>query len=97
MFFRDELTSWSYKRAPPPPATGTLQLTTGELKQKVGMNVDHVLARVKAIAPQTYAEEAEGTTEQVPLSVQRGVTELVAEASMPTHLCMMDPTWHPWF
>ncbi|PWA36144.1 Armadillo-type fold [Artemisia annua] len=32
-----------------------------------------------------------------PQSVQRGVTELVEAALLPRNLCMMDPTWHPWF
>ena len=32
-----------------------------------------------------------------PQSVQRGVTELVDAALLPRNLCMMDPTWHPWF
>jgi transformation/transcription domain-associated protein len=32
-----------------------------------------------------------------PQSVQRGVTELVEAALTPRNLCMMDPTWHPWF
>lgn len=32
-----------------------------------------------------------------PQPVQRGVTELVEAALNPRNLCMMDPTWHPWF
>ncbi|KAL6010356.1 hypothetical protein ACLOJK_000787 [Asimina triloba] len=32
-----------------------------------------------------------------PQSVQRGVTDLVEAALSPRNLCMMDPTWHPWF
>lgn len=32
-----------------------------------------------------------------PRSVQRGVSELVDAALLPRNLCMMDPTWHPWF
>ncbi|KAK3024458.1 hypothetical protein RJ639_042990, partial [Escallonia herrerae] len=32
-----------------------------------------------------------------PQSLQRGVTELVEAALTHRNLCMMDPTWHPWF
>lgn len=32
-----------------------------------------------------------------PQSMQRGVAELVDAALTPRNLCMMDPTWHPWF
>lgn len=40
--------------------------------------------------------QEESATEP-PQSVQRGVTELVDAALRPKSLCMMDPTWHPWF
>lgn len=39
----------------------------------------------------------EDNTSEPPQSVQRGVTELVEAALNPKNLCMMDPTWHPWF
>jgi hypothetical protein len=40
--------------------------------------------------------QEENATEP-PQSVQRGVTELVEAALSSRNLCMMDPTWHPWF
>ncbi|KAK6922606.1 Phosphatidylinositol 3-/4-kinase, catalytic domain [Dillenia turbinata] len=33
----------------------------------------------------------------LPQSMQRFVTKSVEAALSPKHLCMMDPTWHPWF
>jgi hypothetical protein len=39
----------------------------------------------------------EENTMDPPQSVQRGVTDLVEAALTPRNLCMMDPTWHPWF
>ncbi|KAL3681984.1 hypothetical protein R1sor_000006 [Riccia sorocarpa] len=98
MFFRDELISWSWRRPlGMPSAPGTPGgISSSELKQKVIGNAEQVMARVKAIAPQCYPEEDEDSPDP-PQSVQRGVTELVEAALRPKILCMMDPTWHPWF
>jgi transformation/transcription domain-associated protein len=97
MFFRDELISWSWRRTPGmPPASGAGGISTAELKAKVAANVDQVMTRIRTIAPQSFAEEEENSTEP-PQSIQRGVTELVEAALRPKSLCMMDPTWHPWF
>ncbi|CAN6463532.1 unnamed protein product [Victoria cruziana] len=97
MFFRDELLSWSWRRplgmpSAPAAAGGMNPL---EFEQKVATNVEHVIGRVKGIAP-ACVEEEENTTDP-PQSVQRGVTDLVEAALCPRSLCMMDPTWHPWF
>ncbi|CAM6100600.1 unnamed protein product [Calypogeia fissa] len=98
MFFRDELISWSWRSRPPGlpnvPAAGGI--SSAELKLKVTANVEQVMNRIKGIAPQCFPEEEENSTEP-PQSVQRGVTELVEAALRPKSLCMMDPTWHPWF
>ncbi|MQL91496.1 hypothetical protein Taro_024111 [Colocasia esculenta] len=98
MFFRDELLSWSWRR---PLGIPSATLAAGgmnplDLEQKVTMNVEHVISRVKGIAPQNFSEEEDNTTDP-PQSVQRGVTDLVEAALAPRNLCMMDPTWHPWF
>ncbi|RWV99280.1 hypothetical protein GW17_00037820 [Ensete ventricosum] len=110
MFFRDELLSWSWRRPlgipPAPVAAGGINPL--DLEQKVTTNVDHVIARIKAIAPQCFPEEVcsfspccllslDDNTTDPPQSVQRGVTDLVEAALEPRNLCMMDPTWHPWF
>ncbi|XP_031475658.1 uncharacterized protein LOC116247605 isoform X2 [Nymphaea colorata] len=97
MFFRDELLSWSWRRplgmpSAPAAAGGMNPL---EFEQKVATNVEHVIGRVKGIAP-VCVEEEESATDP-PQSVQRGVTDLVEAALCPRSLCMMDPTWHPWF
>lgn len=42
------------------------------------------------------AFQEENTTDP-PQSVQKGVNDLVDAALSPRNLCMMDPTWHPWF
>ncbi|XP_042509195.1 transformation/transcription domain-associated protein-like [Macadamia integrifolia] len=99
MFFRDELLSWSWRRpmhmpSAPAPAGGCL--SPMDLKLKVTTNVDNVIGRIKGVAPQNYSEEEDNAMDP-PQSVQRGVTELVEAALMPRNLCMMDPTWHPWF
>ncbi|KAL6959953.1 non-specific serine,threonine protein kinase [Sarracenia purpurea var. burkii] len=100
MFFRDELLSWSWRRPlgmmPLAPVVGGGNLNPGDFKQKVTTNVDQVIARISGIAPQYVSEEEENATDP-PQSVQRGVTELVEAALTPRNLCMMDPTWHPWF
>ncbi|KAG6555625.1 hypothetical protein Mapa_002860 [Marchantia paleacea] len=98
MFFRDELISWSWRRPPGMASAPTTPggISSSELKQKVTANVEQVMVRVKAIAPQCFPEEEENSSEP-PQSVQRGVTELVEAALRPKSLCMMDPTWHPWF
>ncbi|KAJ7564762.1 hypothetical protein O6H91_02G032300 [Diphasiastrum complanatum] len=97
MFFRDELISWSWRRAPGMPnAPSVGGISPTELKQKVSANVEQVMTRIKNIAPQTFPEEDDNSTEP-PYSVQSGVTELVEAALRPKSLCMMDPTWHPWF
>eukprot|EP00262_Sarcandra_glabra_P008640 TRINITY_DN22230_c0_g1_i1.p1 TRINITY_DN22230_c0_g1~~TRINITY_DN22230_c0_g1_i1.p1 ORF type:complete len:140 (-),score=22.22 TRINITY_DN22230_c0_g1_i1:253-615(-) len=98
MFFRDELLSWSWRRplgmpSAPVAAGGINSL---DFEQKVTTNVEHVVARIKGIAPQYFSEEEENTTDP-PQSVQRGVTDLIEAALTPRNLCMMDPTWHPWF
>ncbi|XP_042425801.1 transformation/transcription domain-associated protein-like [Zingiber officinale] len=98
MFFRDELLSWSWRRPlGTPPATvaagGVNQL---DFEQKVATNVENVVSRIKSIAPQCFPEEDDNTTD-LPQSVQRGATDLVEAALEPRNLCMMDPTWHPWF
>lgn len=41
--------------------------------------------------------QKESVLVEPPQSVQRGVTELVEAALSARNLCMMDPTWHPWF
>lgn len=99
MFFRDELLSWSWRRPlglPLGPVAGGGGLNPGDFKHKVTKNVDDVIGRINAIAPQSFSEEEENAMEP-PQSVQRGVQELVESALTPRHLCMMDPTWHPWF
>lgn len=98
MFFRDELLSWSWRR---PLGIPSVPVAAGminplDFQQKVIHNVDHVINRIKSISPHYLADEEESTTEP-PQSVQRGVTELVESALSSRNLCMMDPTWHPWF
>ncbi|KAL5822462.1 hypothetical protein ACOSQ3_020378 [Xanthoceras sorbifolium] len=98
MFFRDELLSWTWRRPmgmSMAPASGGGNTNTIEFKHKVNTNVESVIVRVNGIAPQ-YSEEDENTGDP-PQSVQRGITELVEAALTPRNLCMMDPTWHPWF
>ncbi|XP_038988658.1 transformation/transcription domain-associated protein-like isoform X2 [Phoenix dactylifera] len=97
MFFRDELLSWSWRRPlgnPSAPVVGGVNPM--DFQQKVTTNVDHVIGRIRGIAPQSFLEEEENATDS-PQSVQRGVTDLVEAALAPRSLCMMDPTWHPWF
>ncbi|CAI9763537.1 unnamed protein product [Fraxinus pennsylvanica] len=99
MFFRDELLSWSWRRPlgmPPAPVVGGGSLNSADLKLKVTTNIEHVIGRINGIAPSYISEEDENSTDP-PQSVQRGVTELVEAALTPRNLCMMDPTWHPWF
>ncbi|KAI4327728.1 hypothetical protein L6164_020154 [Bauhinia variegata] len=99
MFFRDELLSWSWRRPlgmPMAPMAGGGAMNPIDFRQKITTNVEHVIARVKGIAPQNFSEEEENAMEP-PQPVQRGVTELVEAALQPRNLCMMDPTWHPWF
>ncbi|GMY12228.1 transformation/transcription domain-associated protein-like isoform X1 [Fagus crenata] len=99
MFFRDELLSWSWRRPlgmPLAPIAGGSSMNPIEFKQKVTINVEHVISRINGIAPQYISEEEENTMDP-PQSVQRGVTDLVEAALTPRNLCMMDPTWHPWF
>jgi transformation/transcription domain-associated protein len=98
MFFRDELLSWSWRR---PLGIPSVPVAAGminplDFQQKVINNVDHVINRIKSISPHYLADEEEDTTEP-PQSVQRGVTDLVEAALSSRNLCMMDPTWHPWF
>lgn len=59
MFFRDELISWSWRRPPGMSSAPTTPggISSSELKQKVTANVDQVMVRVKAIAPQCFPEE----------------------------------------
>ncbi|XVF59767.1 hypothetical protein PTKIN_Ptkin07bG0302500 [Pterospermum kingtungense] len=99
MFFRDELLSWSWRRPlgmPLAPAAGGGSMNPLDFKQKVVTNVENVIGRISGIAPQCFSEEEENVMDP-PQSVQRGVTELIDAALLPRNLCMMDPTWHPWF
>ncbi|KAK9136460.1 hypothetical protein Syun_015790 [Stephania yunnanensis] len=99
MFFRDDLLSWSWRRPlgiPSAPISAGGSLNPLDFKHKVTTNVEHVIERIKGIAPQ-YVEEVRENAMDPPQSVQRGVTELVEAALTPRNLCMMDPTWHPWF
>ncbi|XP_022741614.1 transformation/transcription domain-associated protein-like isoform X2 [Durio zibethinus] len=99
MFFRDELLSWSWRRPlgmPLAAAAGGGSLNPVDFKHKVTTNVENVIGRISGIAPQFFSEEEENVMDP-PQSVQRGVSELVDAALLPRNLCMMDPTWHPWF
>lgn len=99
MFFRDELLSWSWRRPlgmPMAPVVGGGSLNPIDFRQKITTNVEHVIGRINSIAPQYISEEEDNAVDP-PQSVQRGVTELVEAALSPRNLCMMDPTWHPWF
>ncbi|KAL3525275.1 hypothetical protein ACH5RR_013647 [Cinchona calisaya] len=99
MFFRDELLSWSWRKPlgmPLGPMVGGGGLNPVDLKQKITTNVEHVIGRINGIAPQYISEEDDNGVDP-PQSVQRGVAELVEAALTPRNLCMMDPTWHPWF
>ncbi|CAN4078750.1 unnamed protein product [Withania somnifera] len=99
MFFRDELLSWSWRRPlgmPLAPVVGAGSLNPVDFKQKIATNVENVIGRINGIAPQYISEEEENGMDP-PQSVQRGVAELVEAALTPRNLCMMDPTWHPWF
>lgn len=80
---------------------GGSSLNPVDFRDKVSTNVDNVICRINGIAPQ-FSEEEETQRENVatvepPQSVQRGVAELVEAALAARNLCMMDPTWHPWF
>uniref|UniRef100_A0A2P2JR38 Uncharacterized protein MANES_01G145600 n=1 Tax=Rhizophora mucronata TaxID=61149 RepID=A0A2P2JR38_RHIMU len=99
MFFRDELLSWSWRKPlgmPLASVAGGGSMNPGDFKHRVTANVNRVIGRIKGIAPQFLSEEEENVVDP-PQSVQRGVTELVDAALTPRNLCMMDPTWHPWF
>ncbi|KGN48912.1 transformation/transcription domain-associated protein [Cucumis sativus] len=98
MFFRDELLSWSWRRPLGMPLASIAAggMNPADFKQKVTTNVDLVIGRINGIAPQYFSEEEENAMDP-PQSVQRGVSELVDAALQPKNLCMMDPTWHPWF
>ncbi|XP_072974683.1 uncharacterized protein [Typha angustifolia] len=98
MFFRDELLSWSWRRPLGIPAVPVAagMINPLDFEQKVITNVEHVINRIKGIAPHYPSDEEDNTTEP-PQSVQKGVTDLVESALAPRNLCMMDPTWHPWF
>ncbi|RYQ79865.1 hypothetical protein Ahy_Scaffold1g106653 isoform A [Arachis hypogaea] len=82
MFFRDELLSWSWRRPLGMP-----------MAPMAGGTMSPVDFKQKVI---TNVEHEENAMEP-PQPVQRGVTELVEAALNPRNLCMMDPTWHPWF
>eukprot|EP00271_Cylindrocystis_brebissonii_P003645 TRINITY_DN1482_c0_g1_i1.p1 TRINITY_DN1482_c0_g1~~TRINITY_DN1482_c0_g1_i1.p1 ORF type:complete len:315 (+),score=71.34 TRINITY_DN1482_c0_g1_i1:493-1437(+) len=108
MFFRDELISWSWRRHPSGSSAAASggNILPADLQGKVSLNVEAALGRIDGIAPQHYIEEMErdeaeakagGLPLPPPVSVQRGVAELVERALKPKNLCMMDPTWHPWF
>ncbi|CAM8985650.1 unnamed protein product [Rhodiola kirilowii] len=98
MFFRDELLSWSWKRPGMPMGSiaGNGGLNPTDFKNKITTNVESVVGRITVLSPQYHSEEEDNTME-LPQSVQRGVTDLVETALTPRNLCMMDPTWHPWF
>jgi transformation/transcription domain-associated protein len=60
MFFRDELLSWSWRRPlgmPLAPIAGGSSMNPIEFKQKVTINVEHVISRINGIAPQYISEE----------------------------------------
>ena len=85
MFFRDELLSWSWRRPlemPMGPMAEGGPMNPIDFKQKVTANVEHVILRVKGIAPQNFSEEEENGMDP-PQPVQRGVTELVKAALNP--------------
>ncbi|XP_074308594.1 transcription-associated protein 1-like isoform X2 [Silene latifolia] len=98
MFFRDELMSWSWRRPPGMPLAPVPGgcLSPADFKYRVTANVELVIERINGIAPQSLSEEDENAMD-LPQSVQRGMAELVEAALSPRNLCMMDPTWHPWF
>eukprot|EP00253_Pinus_taeda_P027347 PITA_27347 len=98
MFFRDELLSWSWRKqsAMPSQTASAGAINPVDFEKKLATNVEQVIGRIKGIAPQCFLEKDKNTTEPLQ-SVQRGVTELVEAALQPKSLCMMDPTWHPWF
>nr|KYP66863.1 Transformation/transcription domain-associated protein [Cajanus cajan] len=83
MFFRDELLSWSWRRPLGMPMA----------PMAAGGTMSPVDFKQKVI---TNVEHEENVMDP-PQPVQRGVTELVEAALNPRNLCMMDPTWHPWF
>ncbi|GMI77206.1 hypothetical protein like AT2G17930 [Hibiscus trionum] len=76
-------------------AAGGGSLNPVDFKHKVTTNVENVIGRITGITPQCFSEEE--NVMDPPQSLQRGVTELVDAALLPRNLCMMDPTWHPWF
>ncbi|RVW51691.1 putative PI3/PI4-kinase family protein C1F5.11c [Vitis vinifera] len=83
MFFRDELLSWSWRRP--------LGMPLGPVPGGGSLNPIDFKHKI------TSNVEQEENAVDPPHSVQRGVTEMVEAALTPRNLCMMDPTWHPWF
>ncbi|CAA6673494.1 unnamed protein product [Spirodela intermedia] len=90
MFFRDELLSWSWRRPLGMPSAAALPaggINPLDFQQKVTINVDNVISRVKSISLSTSPKRStlslspslseEDNTTDPPQSVQRGVTELV--------------------
>eukprot|EP00898_Chlorokybus_atmophyticus_P003741 jgi/Chlat1/4368/Chrsp29S04524 len=99
MHFRDELIAWSARRQPGvTPTASSAYMPPRELRLKVQANLEPVEQRIKSIAPQEQLDEASAQSEGQQLrSIQRSVSELVEAALSPKNLCMMEPTWHPWF
>ncbi|KAG8383733.1 hypothetical protein BUALT_Bualt04G0044600 [Buddleja alternifolia] len=59
--------------------------------------VEGLIVSAMCAAAQAVVSPKEENGMDPPQSVQRGVAELVEAALTPRNLCMMDPTWHPWF
>eukprot|EP00963_Diacronema_lutheri_P006687 scaffold587_cov339-Pavlova_lutheri.AAC.11 len=88
LFLRDEIMAWAHRRT----MVQDFDLSEGSLNQIVRDSADNIWKRVKVCLPQ-----AGSCPEDSHEHGQEKVIELVQNATDPSKLCRMDPTWHPWF
>ena len=85
LFVRDDLLSWNSTKISVPDDHGQRALES-KLRDKIKINVRHTYTRVQSLLVQS---------ESGPMNSK--VNQLIKNATSQERLCMMNPTWQPWF
>lgn len=90
LFIRDDLLSWNSTKVPLASDLEQRQLEAN-LREKIQKNVNLVLKRIHLLMPASPDKSGK------PAVMNHKVQQLVKLATSKRKLCMMNPTWAPWF
>jgi transformation/transcription domain-associated protein len=96
LFIRDDLLSWNSAKVSATTSASQRQLEQ-QLGSKITENVGLVLKRIHLLMPAVSRQDLQPQAGKAPTPVNSKVHQLIKCATSKSKLCLMSPTWSPWF